>query len=164
MPTTLTKSQLDSLLSKSFTVREFVASATADRLGLDNTPTQEEINNAKRLCENVLQPIRDHFGLHVKVTSGIRMLPLNRALRSKDTSDHVDGNAADIEILHPSVSNFQLADFIRSSIPRYKQLILECYTPGDPNSGWVHVSYDPMDNRKENLTFDGSHYSVGLVQ
>ena len=101
------------------------------------------------LCECVLQPVRDHFGKGVKVNSGLRTLPVNRAIGSADHSDHVKGMAADIEI--PGVANAELAQWIVDNL-EFRQVILEFYTPGIPDSGWVHVSYNPADNKKQVLT------------
>jgi zinc D-Ala-D-Ala carboxypeptidase len=65
------------------------------------------------------------------------------------TSDHCKGQAADIEI--PGIANADLAVWIMDNLT-YTQLILEFYTPGVPDSGWVHVSYDPANLKKQNLT------------
>ena len=80
------------------------------------------------------------------------------------TSDHCRGMAADIEI--PSVSNYELAHWIQENLS-FTQVILEFYTPGVPDSGWVHVSYDPSNLKKQSLTAtkqDGKTvYLQGLV-
>lgn len=136
-------------LTKNFTLEEMCKSETALRLGLDNEPNDEQLANLVALCECVLQPVRDHFGKGVKVNSGLRTLAVNRAIGSKDTSDHVKGMAADIEI--PSVPNAELAQWIADNL-EFRQVILEFYTPGIPDSGWVHVSYNPGDNKKQTLT------------
>jgi len=137
-------------LTANFSLEELTKSETALRLGLDNEPNDEQLANLVALCECVLQPVRDHFGKGVKVNSGLRTLAVNRAIGSKDTSDHTKGMAADIEI--PSVPNAELARFIVDSGMEFRQVILEFYTPGVPDSGWVHVSYNPGDNKKQVLT------------
>ena len=137
-------------LTANFSLEELTKSETALRLGLDNDPDDTQLANLVALCECVLQPVRDHFGKGVKVNSGLRTLAVNRAIGSKDTSDHVKGMAADIEI--PSVPNAELARFIVDSGMEFRQVILEFYTPGIPDSGWVHVSYNPGDNKKQTLT------------
>lgn len=136
-------------LSANFSLAEMTKSETALRLGLDNEPNDEQLANLVALCENVLQPVRDHFGKGVKVNSGLRTLPVNRAIGSADHSDHVKGMAADIEI--PGVANAELAQWIVDNL-EFRQTILEFYTPGIPDSGWVHVSYNPADNKKQVLT------------
>jgi len=138
-------------LSTNFTLSELTKSQTAIRLGIDNTsPNDTVIRNLKTLSEHVLQPVRDHFG-RVDVNSGYRCLELNRALHSKDTSQHVTGNAADIEI--SGVTNLTLAQWIRDNLT-FDQVILEYWYPDEGgNSGWVHVSYSDR-NRKQALVIN----------
>jgi zinc D-Ala-D-Ala carboxypeptidase len=126
-----------------------VKSETALRHDMDNTPGEAEIENLKRLAEKVLQPVRDHYGKGVKVNSGFRHPEVNAKVGGSKTSDHCKGQAADIEI--PGVPNADLAKWISENL-EYTQLILEFYTPGIPDSGWVHVSYNPDDLKKQNLT------------
>ena len=152
-------------LTANFSLEELTKSETALRLGLDNEPNDEQLANLVALCECVLQPVRDHFGKGVKVNSGLRTLAVNRAIGSKNTSDHTKGMAADIEI--PGVANADLARFIVDSGMEFRQVILEFYTPGIPDSGWVHVSYNPADNKKQVLTVTKQQgktvYLPGLV-
>ena len=136
-------------LTANFSLEELTKSDTGLRLGLDNTPDDTQLANLVALCECVLQPVRDHFGKGVKVNSGLRTLAVNRAIGSKDTSDHTKGMAADIEI--PGVANAELAQWIVNNL-EFRQVILEFYTPGIPDRGWVHVSYNPADNKKQVLT------------
>jgi hypothetical protein len=136
-------------LTANFTLAEMTKSETALRLGLDNEPNEQQLAALKLLAEKVLQPVRDHFGKGVKVNSALRTLPVNRAIGSGDNSDHVRGQAADIEI--PGVANAELAEWIRDNL-EFRQLILEFYTPGVPDSGWVHVSYVAEDNKKQVMT------------
>ena len=88
-------------LSKNFTLTEFEKSQTAIRQGLDNTMPEEHLANAKALCENVLQKVRDHFG-PVIINSGYRGEALNKAVGGSAKSQHCKGQAADIEV--PGVS------------------------------------------------------------
>ena len=101
------------------------------------------------LAEQVLQPVRDHYAKGVKVNSGFRHPEVNAKVGGSRTSDHCNGMAADIEI--PGVPNHELAEWIKSNLS-YTQLILEFYTCGVPDSGWVHVSYDPANLKKQDLT------------
>jgi hypothetical protein len=116
---------------------------------LDNTPDDAALENLKTLCEKVLQPVRDHFGKSVTVNSGYRSPESNAAVGGSKTSDHCKGQAADIEI--DGLPNPELAKWIMDNLD-YTQLILEFYTQGQPNSGWVHVSYDPNNLKKQELT------------
>ena len=136
-------------MTKNFSLAELTKSETALRLGIENQPDEEQLNNLLLLCANVLQPVRDHFGKGVKVNSALRTIPVNRAVGSSDSSHHVKGMAADIEI--PGVPNATLAEYVRDNLP-FTQVILEFYTRGIPDSGWCHVSYDPQNLKRQALT------------
>jgi hypothetical protein len=136
-------------LTANFSLHELTKSETALRLGLDNTPDATVVANLKTLCEKVLQPVRDHYKKGVKVNSGYRSPESNAAVGGSKTSDHCKGFACDLEI--PGVANADLAKWIMDNL-EYTQLILEFYTPGIPDSGWVHVSYDPSNLKKQELT------------
>ena len=151
-------------LSLNFSLQELTKSQEALRKGLNNTPSQEVISNLQELSNMVLQRVRDHFGKSVVVTSGYRSPEVNAAVGGSKTSDHCKGQAADIEI--PGVPNAELAEWIRDNLD-FTQVILEFYTQGIPDSGWVHVSYDPANLKKQSLTAvkqDGKTvYLQGLV-
>ena len=136
-------------LSTNFSLNELTKSQTAERKGIDNTPSAEHQENLKSLCTPVLQPVRDHFGQVVTISSGYRSPELCTAIGSKITSQHAKGEAADFEIF--GVSNKELADWIHYNL-NYDQLILE-YWKGedDPNSGWVHCSYSENQKRRQYL-------------
>ena len=148
-------------LSDHFSLAEFTKSQTAERKGIDNTPTQNHIERMKILCVSVLEPIRTEFDKPIMINSGYRSPDLCEAIGSKSTSQHAKGEAADIEI--PGVDNAELAKYIQDNL-NFDQLILECYT-GDPSSGWVHVSYVGLHaNRKDVLTYDRTNgYRKGLI-
>ena len=136
-------------LTENFSLNELTKSQTAERKGIDNTPSAEHQENLKSLCEMILQPIRDHFGQVVSVSSGYRSPELCTAIGSKITSQHAKGQAADFEIF--GVSNKELADYIDQNLD-YDQLILEYWKGEDkPNSGWVHCSFNTQGNRKQYL-------------
>lgn len=127
---------------------EFTKSQTALREGIDNTPQGEHLDSAKALFENVVQRVRDRFGTTV-INSGYRSPALNKAVGGSATSQHCKGEAADIEC--PGVANAEVAQWIVDNCD-FDQVILEFYTPGIPDSGWVHVSYKTAGNRKSILT------------
>ena len=134
-------------LSRNFTLSELIKSDTAIRKGINNNPNAEQIEKLKALCENILQPVRDHFG-RVKITSGFRSVDLCLAIGSSSNSQHAKAEAADFECV--GVDNAELADWIKDNLP-YDQLIVEYYTPGEPNSGWIHCSYIPDQPRASYL-------------
>ena len=96
------------------------------------------------MCENILQPVRDHFG-RVKITSGFRSPELCTAIGSSVNSQHAKAEAADFECI--GTDNAELADWIQNNLEP-DQLILEFYTPGEPNSGWIHCSWIHLINQE----------------
>ena len=151
-------------LSKNFTLQEFTKSQTAERRDIDNTPVEGHIENAKVLFENVVQKVRDNFGVTI-INSGYRSGDLNYAVGGSNTSQHCKGQAVDIEC--PGIPTYDVAKWIEDNLD-FDQLILEFYTPGIPDSGWVHVSYNSEDNRKQSLTATKENgktiYKPGLIQ
>ena len=136
-------------LTENFSLNELTKSQTAERKGIDNTPSAEHQENLKSLCEMILQPIRDHFGQVVSVSSGYRSQELCVAIGSSTQSQHAKGQASDFEIF--GISNKELADYIDQNLD-YDQLILEYWKGEDePNSGWVHCSFTLNGNRKQYL-------------
>lgn len=149
-------------LSPNFSLREFTRSRTARRLHINNTPGPEEIEAMKLVCEKILEPVRLYFGNQpVRVTSGYRSPKLNKAVGSSWRSQHRKGEAVDFEI--PGVPNYEVARFIRDNL-EFDQLILENYIRGEPNSGWIHVSYRKGRARKSVLTYMRRKYFKGLIR
>ncbi len=151
-------------LTKNFTTEEFTRSQTAIRQNIDNTPTEEHIENMQLLCEMVLQPVRDHFG-PIAINSGFRGVVLNKAIGGSWKSQHCEGKAVDIEC--PGTSNRYVAEWISENCT-FDQLILEFHRKGVPDSGWVHVSYNRGSNRMQRLRAvkeDGKTvYKSGLIE
>ena len=147
-------------LSKNFSLQELTKSQYALRHDIDNTPTEEAIENLRLVCEQILQPVRDHFGIPFSPNSGYRSPALNAALGGSSNSQHMFGQAADFEV--PGISNFDLAEWVRDNRV-YDQLILECYKPGVPGSGWVHCSYVADGPRLAVLTYADRKYHEGLI-
>lgn len=149
-------------LSENFSLAELTKSQTAERMGIDNTPTDDQVTSLMLVAQKILQPVRDHYGIAFAPSSGFRSVELCEAIGSSAKSQHAKGEAADFEV--PTISNYELACWIRDNLD-FDQLILECYKSGDPNSGWVHCSIKPEGNRKESLTYQrGEGYSHGLAE
>lgn len=125
-------------------------SHTANRLGIDNTPDLLAIDNLKSLCKNVLEPVRLHYNIPIIPSSGFRCLELNRAIGSKDTSQHILGEAVDFEVA--GRTNLEVYNWIRENLD-FDQLILEFYTPTVVDSGWVHCSYKTPSSRNRKDSF-----------
>lgn len=132
--------------TKNFSYDELIASATAKRLGLDNTPNEQEKENLRRLAEEILQPIRDAWKSPIIVNSGFRSEAVNKAVGGVKNSQHRLGEAADIKIGGRD-RNKKLFNFIYKLISQGKikvgQLIDEY------NYQWIHVSL-PRNNGKPN--------------
>ena len=138
-------------LSKNFSLVELTKSQTAERKGIPNDPSPDHQENLRLLCERVLQPVRDHFNHVVSVSSGYRSPQLCSGHRKFSVdSQHAKGMAADFEIY--GTPNNEIFNWIKGNL-LYDQMILEFWNEDEPNSGWLHVSYNPesSENIKENL-------------
>ena len=144
-------------LSKHFSLKVMTKSGTAARLGLDNTPNEEQIENLKALCENILEPLRDYYESRpIMVSSGFRSEKLSEAIGSSSRSAHCQGMAVDFEI--PGFDNKQVAAHIKNNFD-FDQLISEYYEEGVADSGWIHVAYKrDGSNRKQSLIKDKEGY------
>lgn len=126
-------------LSKNLALAEVTRSETAKRKGISNMPTPEHIENFKKLAENIFQPIRDHFGAPIHLSSGYRSAALNKAVGGSSSSQHCKGEAIDIDMDGTAITNKQIFDYIKANL-NFDQLIWEFGT--DANPDWVHVSYN----------------------
>jgi len=126
-------------LSKNLSLAEFTRSSTAKRRGIDNNPDGDHLEAAKQLAENIFQPIREHFGKAIFISSGYRSDALNKAIGGSTTSQHSKGEAIDIDMDgHPGPSNTDVFEYIKDNLP-FDQLIWEFGDDKKPD--WVHVSY-----------------------
>lgn len=142
-------------LSDNFTLKEFTRSQTAARMGIENEPTMQEIKKLIMVAENILEPVRREFGKSFSPSSGFRCKELNRAIGSKDTSQHMKAEAVDFEV--PGVSNLVLFNWCKNNLD-FDQLIREFAEEDNPYAGWVHCSYLGQNNRQEALIYDGKEY------
>ena len=135
-------------LSKNLTLKEAIKSNTAIRLGIDNTPEQWEINNLRAVADNVFQPVRDHFGVPIGVSSGYRSKELNKSIGGSKYSQHMIGEALDIDAdIYGGVTNAEIFNYIKNNL-EWDQMIWEFGDDEEPN--WVHVSYKEAGrNRKQ---------------
>ena len=135
-------------LTEHFALEEMTVSPTAKRLGIPNTPTAEHIENMRYCCEKILEPVRAKFG-PVTINSSYRAPLVNKAVGGSKTSQHVNGQAIDFEV--KGVDNKKVADWVADNL-EFDQVILEFYSSGDKNSGWVHASIKKEGgNRKQRL-------------
>ncbi len=146
-------------LSENLTLEECIKSNTASRLGIENIPTNEHAQNLKLIAKKIFQPIREHFGVPIYVSSGYRCKELNEAIggsykivdgKKIQSSQHCHGQALDLDQdnRNSKVSNRDVFDFILMNL-QFDQLIYEF---GDSlNPSWVHVSYKEEKNRNKVL-------------
>lgn len=125
---------------KHFTIKELTASATAQRLDIDNTPTAEAVANLQQLVANVLDPLRETYGRPIYVNSGYRCPALNRAVGGVPSSQHLTGEAADITAGN-NRENRRLLELIKKMKLPVDQVIDE------QDCTWLHVSYGPRHRR-----------------
>ena len=144
-------------LSKNLALAEVTRSETAKRKGISNMPTPEHMENFKLLAENVFQPIRDHFGVPIRISSGYRSAALNKAIGGAGktvngvyipASQHCTGEAIDIDMDGTSITNKQVFDYIKANL-NFDQLIWEFGT--DANPDWVHVSYESTGKQRKQV-------------
>ena len=137
-------------LSKNFDLVEFTKSPTAIRKGIDNKPSQLEIDNLTSLCMFILQPLREAIGQTIDVVSGFRNSALNKAVGGAKDSSHLRGEASDIELWINGKEETKKLFFkiIELNLP-FDTLIWEF---GDINKpDWVHVSYVRGSERRRIL-------------
>lgn len=137
------------MISKNISYKEATHSTTAKRLGIDNTPNAEQMSNMRYVAENVFQPIREHFGVPIYISSFYRSEALNKAIRGSSSSTHIKGEAMDLDAdVFGRINNAQIFNYIKDHL-EFDQLIWEFGT--DDNPAWVHVSLSKRNNRNQIL-------------
>ena len=136
-------------LSEHLSLSEVIRSESAKRNGISNMPTAEHIENFKILAAKVFEPIREHFGVPIRISSGYRSKELNRLIKGSSSSQHCKGQAIDIDMDGTSngVTNTDVFNYIKDNLP-FDQMIWEFGNEDNPD--WVHVSYVP-EGRKQIL-------------
>lgn len=146
-----TRNLKDKILgAENFTYGELIASQTATRLNIDNSPTEDQWESLELLAVRVLMPIRKKFG-PIRISSGFRSVKLNDAVGGAQTSYHSRGMAVDLEPVNSQISLLEIIKFIHEELD-YTELICE-YFP----DGWVHVAYNPSELSKEIKLKDSQH-------
>ena len=125
-------------ISKHISWNEATRSQTAIRKGINNTPKKWHIENMKLLAENIFEPLREHFGVPIKIESFFRSPKLNKMIGGSSSSQHPKGQAIDIDDDYGKITNADIFYFIKENLD-FDQLIWEFGT--DQNPDWVHVSY-----------------------
>jgi hypothetical protein len=136
-------------LSENLTLQEFIKSDTAKRRGIDNSPTSEHLESAKKLAKNIFQPIRENFGKPIFISSGYRSAALNKAIGGSPTSQHSKGEAIDIDQDgHGGPSNAEVFFWIKDNL-EFDQLIWEFGNHRKPD--WVHVSFKANGKQRKEV-------------
>lgn len=137
------------LISKNVSYKEAIKSNTATRLGIENLPNEQQIDNMKLVAEKIFQPLRKFVGGPIKINSFFRSPDLNRAIGGSSKSQHCLGLAMDLDDTFGHKTNAQMFEWIRENLD-YDQMIWEFGS--DKNPAWVHVSYvSPEKNRNRCL-------------
>ena len=133
------------LISQHFSYKEATRSQTATRHGIENKPNQGQLQNMWELATAILEPIRKHFNRPVFISSWFRCYTLNKMIGGSDTSQHMTGEAADIDC---DSRNVEIFNFIKDNLV-FDQLIWEF--GDDNNPAWIHVSFTSDDPRSQIL-------------
>jgi hypothetical protein len=132
-------------LSKYFSLRELIFSKLAQDNDIDNMPNAETLETLKYTATQ-LDKVRELLNNPVNISSGYRCLQVNRRIGSKDTSQHVKGEAIDFKCeLYGNPK--QVFDAIKKSNIQFDQLILEF-------NQWVHISFVKNGGRRDCLIID----------
>lgn len=141
-------------LSPHFRLFEFVISETAERRGIDNTPTDQIVARLRTLCQQILEPARVALGpLHIN--SGYRSAALNAAIGGSSTSAHMLGYAADVVPF--STTKLAFAKWVKAH-GAFDQIILEFGTIAEP--AWIHVSCDPRARKEVRRKLSNTPYEL----
>lgn len=124
-------------LSKNFSLNELTYSSTARANKVDNVPDRWELDNLKKLCNNILQPIRNKWGDSIFVTSGYRNPIVNRLVGGSSTSQHMEGKAADITV-GSKEGNKKLFDMIVQMLENEEITVGQLID--EKNYSWIHIS------------------------
>jgi hypothetical protein len=135
-------------LSTNLSLAEVTRSETAKRRGISNMPTPEHIENFKKLAINIFQPIREHFGKPIIISSGYRSAELNKAIGGSLSSQHCSGEAIDIDMDGTDITNAQVFNYIKDNL-NFDQMIWEFGT--DTNPDWVHVSFASNRSQRKQI-------------
>jgi len=125
-------------ISEHISYKEGTYSATATRKDLDNNPNEEQLECMKEVAEKLFEPLRRWVGGPIKINSFFRGQELNTAIGGSKSSQHMKGQAIDIDDTFGHATNAQMYNFIKENLD-FDQMIWEFGTDENPN--WVHISY-----------------------
>lgn len=132
-------------LSENLTLSEVIRSESAKRYQITNIPTDEHLENLKQLAKNIFQPIRDHFNVPIRISSGYRSAALNKKIGGAANSQHSTGQAIDIDMIGTEVTNADIFNFVKDNL-KFDQLIWEFGNDTEPD--WVHISWSKKPRKQ----------------
>jgi|TARA_R100000231_G_scaffold139583_1_gene121411 hypothetical protein len=136
------------MISKHISEKEAVKSITALRLGIDNTPDGDSLNNMKIIAEKVFEPLREWVGGPIKINSFFRSTALNQAIGGSSRSQHCQGRALDLDDVYGHKTNKEMFEWIKDNLD-FDQMIYEFGSEDNPD--WVHVSYVSEDKNRNRV-------------
>lgn len=136
------------MISKHISEKEATKSVTALRLGIDNTPDGDTLNNMKIVAEKVFEPLREYVGGAIKINSFYRSSALNEAIGGSTRSQHCKGQAMDIDDIYGHKTNKEMFIWIKDNLD-FDQMIWEFGNEDNPD--WVHVSYVSEDKNRNRI-------------
>ena len=132
-------------ISKHISYKEGVYSRTAQRLGIDNNPSQYELTNMQVIAENIFEPLREWVNGPIAINSFYRSADLNKAIGGSSKSQHCQGRAMDIDDTFAHKTNAEMYSWIKDNLD-FDQMIWEFGDDDNPN--WVHISYVSEDTNR----------------
>ena len=137
------------MISKHISYKEGVYSNTAIRVGINNDPNDEQLENMELIANEVFEPLRVWVGGPIKINSFFRSPELNTAIGGSGKSQHCKGQAIDIDDTFGKATNAEMYYWIKENLD-FDQMIWEFGDDENPN--WVHISYvSPRENRNRCL-------------
>jgi putative chitinase len=143
-------------LSENFTLDEATYSETAVRMGINNQPNEQQLENMVTVARN-MEKVRDVLGgKGIRVNSWLRLPEVNVAVGGSAKSSHMDGWAVDFTCAGFG-DPYAVAKAIEASGIKYSQLIHEF-------GRWVHISFAP-DMKQQSLTIfkPQNKYLAGIL-
>lgn len=139
-------------ISDHISYEEATKSQTATRKGIENNPTMMDLDRMKLVAEKCFEPIRNYFKVPIAINSFYRSPKLNKAIGGSATSQHVTGEAIDMDAIDSTgLTNKQIFEWAKANLD-FDQIIAEGWNSSTKDFEWVHISYKKTGNRKQVLT------------
>jgi len=137
------------MISKHISYHEGTYSQTGVRRDLDNTPDDSQLKRMEEVAENLFEPLREWVGGPIKINSFFRGEPVNTAIGGSRKSQHMKGQAIDIDDTFGHKTNAEMYHYVKDNLD-FDQLIWEFGTDKNPN--WLHISWVSHRPNRKKLT------------